>query len=231
MYNALRGYSDIAQIKHVVPGAITDRMIGFTRSGQTRVWVNENFGMNHPANYTHDSEHEHAIDEAFLLNSLVSAITPKVDLPQDFLNNVVGTRTLSGALNWIRNNGQVPANLLEANTVSAGTLSGQNQVNVLKDTTQIQQTQPVPPVPQMCYIPQPVGVTPGYVSTQGVYQPPVGQQYYQPQYRAPQVNYSQTPVQSTFTGNSSSFQSGYQVPRYTPVESSGTNKFSFTGAQ
>lgn len=71
LYNALRGFSDISRI--VVPAAITDRMIGFTKEGQTKVWVNENFGMNYP-NYYHP---EAKLNEGEVVANLVNAVAPR----------------------------------------------------------------------------------------------------------------------------------------------------------
>ena len=53
LYNALRGFNDISKI--VVPATITEKMIGFSSLGQTKVWVNENFGMNYPNHYDVDN--------------------------------------------------------------------------------------------------------------------------------------------------------------------------------
>ena len=53
LYNALRGYNDISKI--IVPHSITDKMIAFTKEGQTKVWINENFGMNYPSHFVEDA--------------------------------------------------------------------------------------------------------------------------------------------------------------------------------
>lgn len=228
MYNALRGYSDVSRI--VVPAAITDKMIGFNKSGQTKVWVNENFGMNHPGNH----HSEAVLDEAVLLNNLINAVSPRLDLSADFLNGVKNSRTLGNALNFIKANSGVTEAALENNQINVATYTGKSQVEVLRDTTPIQNAQQANTntlvQPTSCYIqPQPV-----------YYQPPVGQQVIQSGYRAQSISFvppsGSNLVQPTHTTSTfiqptgASFQSGYQVPRY--VESSGTNKFSFTsGAQ
>ena len=227
MYNALRGYSDVSRI--VVPAAITDRMIGFNKSGQTKVWVNENFGMNHPGNHQSDA----TLDEAVLLNNLVNAISSKLDLTPDFLNGVKNSRTIGNALNFIRANSGVTESVLENNQVNVANYTGKSQVSVLRDTTPIQNV--IPQTTTSTFV-QPTG----YVQQpQPVYyQPPVGQQIIQSGYRNQPASFVQPSGQSyvqpagtssAFVGNGSSFQSGYQVPRY--VESVGPNKFSFTTAQ
>jgi len=38
MFNAIKGYQETARM--VVPGSITDKMIGFNEAGNTKVWVN-----------------------------------------------------------------------------------------------------------------------------------------------------------------------------------------------
>jgi hypothetical protein len=107
-------------------------MIGFNRQGQTKVWVNENFGMNHPANQSLDAH----LDETSLLNSLVTAVSPKLDLTPDFLNGVRNSRTLLNALNFVRANAGVPENVLEANRVNVAGLSQQTSL-VLNSNIQL----------------------------------------------------------------------------------------------
>lgn len=200
-------------------------MIGFNKSGQTKVWVNENFGMNHPGNHHSDA----TLDEAVLLANLINAVTPKVDLTPEFLNGVKNSRSFGNALNFIRNNSGVPENVLESNQVNVSALVGQTQVPVLRDTTPIQNApssfiQQTPPT----FVHQ--AQTPaGYAQQPPVYyQPAVGQQSIQSGYRSQSINYGQPGVSSSFV-QAGSFQSGYQVPRY--ADSVGTNKYSFTGAQ
>ncbi|MDD2984733.1 MAG: hypothetical protein PHQ74_15245 [Crocinitomicaceae bacterium] len=234
MYNALRGYSDVSRI--VVPGAINDKMIGFNKSGQTKVWVNENFGMNHPGNHHSDA----TLDEAVLLNNLVNAVSSKLDLTPDFLNGVKNSRSIGNALNFIRANSGVTESVLENNQVNVANYTGKSQVPVLRDTTPVQNVIPQTTstfVQPTSFVQQPQPV---------YYQPPVGQQVIQSGYRNQPASFVQpsgpsyvqpsgpsyvqpTGTTSAFVGNGSSFQSGYQVPRY--VESVGPNKFSFTTAQ
>lgn len=215
-------------------------MIGFNKSGQTKVWVNENFGMNHPGNHHSDA----TLDEVVLLNNLVNAVSPKLDLAGDFLNGVRNSRTIGNALNFIRANSGVAESVLENNQVNISNYTGKSQVQVLRDTTPVQNVAPQTTstfVQPTSYVQQPQQV---------YYQPPVGQQVIQSGYRSQATTFGQpsgpttfvqptattstfvqpTGTTSTFVGNTPSFQSGYQVPRY--VESVGPNKFSFTsGAQ
>jgi len=215
-------------------------MIGFNKSGQTKVWVNENFGMNHPGNHHSDA----TLDEVVLLNNLVNAVSPKLDLAGDFLNGVKNSRTIGNALNFIRANSGVAESVLENNQVNISNYTGKSQVQVLRDTTPVQNVAPQTTntfVQPTSYVQQPQQV---------YYQPPVGQQVIQSGYRSQATTFGQpsgpttfvqptattstfvqpTGTSSTFVGNTPSFQSSYQVPRY--VESVGPNKFSFTsGAQ
>ncbi len=48
LYNALKGYSAILR-ESDEDYAITPKMIGFGDGGKTKVWIHENFGMNHSA--------------------------------------------------------------------------------------------------------------------------------------------------------------------------------------
>ena len=107
-------------------------MIGFNRNGQTKVWVNENFGMNHPNNQSVEAH----FDEAQLLDSFFTAVSPKLDLNPDFLNSVRNSRTLENALNFTRANGGVAANVLEANRVNVSSF-GQQTSTVLNSNVAI----------------------------------------------------------------------------------------------
>lgn len=132
MYNALRGYFDLKSF--VVPAAITDKMLGFNKRGQTKVWINENFGMNH-AGYHHS---EAQVNESEVLRSLVNAISSKLDLPANLLEQVKNAGSLTNAMNIVRSNSGVAANVLEGNNVNFSAYTGQGQVQVLRDTTPIQ---------------------------------------------------------------------------------------------
>lgn len=221
----MKGYADLSTF--VVPAAITDKMIGFNKSGQTKVWVNENFGMNHPGYHHSDA----TLDEASVLNNLVNAISSKLDIAPEFLNNVRNSRRFSDALNFIRSNGGVADNVLQNNRVNVAGLTS-TKVAILKDTTPVQNV-PVQSVPvqnvqvqnvplQNTFVSQPPT---NFVQTPSVYyQPQVIPQSVQSGFRVPPVTYQSTVIPTT-----TSFQSGYQVPRY--VDSVGPNKYSFVGAQ
>lgn len=219
----MKGYADLSTF--VVPAAITDRMIGFNKSGQTKVWVNENFGMNHPGYHHSDA----TLDEASVLNNLVNAVSSKLDLAPEFLNSVRNSRRFSDALNFIRSNGGVADNVLQNNRVNFAGLTSTN-VAILKDTTPVQNL-PVQSIPvqnvqnvplQNAFVSHPPT---NFVQTPSVYyQPQVVPQSVQSGFRVPPVNYQSTVIPTT-----TSFQSGYQVPRY--VDSVGPNKYSFVGAQ
>jgi hypothetical protein len=106
LFNSLRGFNDISRI--IVPGSISDKMIGFTKEGQTKVWINENFGMNYPSNYNSETK----LDEFQVITNLVNAVGPKTDLTPEFLNNLKASRSFNTALGFIRSNGGVPENVL-----------------------------------------------------------------------------------------------------------------------
>lgn len=187
--------------------------------------------MNHPGNHHSDA----TLDEASVLNNLINAVSSKLDLAPEFLNGVRGSRKFADALNFIRSNGGVPDNVLQNNRVNVTGLT-QNQVPVLRDTTPIQnvvQNVPVQNAPiqnspiQNTFVNQPPT---NFVQQPSVYyQPPVVPQSVQSAFRGQQATYQPTIVSSNFVQPTTSFQSGYQVPRY--VESVGPNKYSFTGAQ
>lgn len=48
-------------------------MIAFTKEGQTKVWINENFGMNYPSHFTEGAE----LVENEVIKNIVNAISSK----------------------------------------------------------------------------------------------------------------------------------------------------------
>ena len=108
-------------------------MIGFTSQGRTKVWVNENFGMNYPSHFIKEAE----LNEKVVINNLVNAISPHADLPNDYVNNLKSSNTFNTALNFIRSNGGVSEAALEGNQINISKYSGNSNVSVLRDTTPI----------------------------------------------------------------------------------------------
>ena len=212
----MRGFSDASRI--VIPGAITDRMIGFNKAGQTKVWVNENFGMNHPSNQSLEAH----LDENLVLNNLVNAVSPKLDLAGDFLNGVSSSRTLSNALSFVKSHSGVAENILEANRVNVGGLSQQTST-ILNSNIQVQPVHVQQPVQQWVtpttHV-QPQQYTPVTTSNVQVYQPA---QTFQPGYVRAPVHFVYPSGVAPVTNQQHQGYNAYQAP----VQ----NKFSFTTAQ
>lgn len=74
LFNAIRGFNAIREL--VVPHNITDRMIGFTPEGRTKIWINENFGMNYPSHVIQNA----TLDQANVIDNLLNAIASRTDL-------------------------------------------------------------------------------------------------------------------------------------------------------
>lgn len=216
LYNALRGFNDISRI--IVPAGITDGMIGFTRDGQTKVWINENFGMNYPSHIVEDAK----LDEGTVVSNLVNAIAPRAELDAQFANELRNSRSFNTALGLIRSRGGVPENILEANRINVGPYLTRGQVSVLKDTTPLVQAPVQTPVQPLV---QPVQYTTG-VNPQFVYQPShqAGYQSWVPPTSTinqgpiggQSVQYNQTPGFSSNYVSTSSYQPaqyGYQPVR------------------
>ena len=198
--------------RFVIPGTITQNMIGFNRNGQTKVWVNENFGMNHPANQSL----EVTLDEAHVLDSLVSAVSPKLDLTPDFFNGVRNSRTFLNALNFVKGNAGVPENVLEANRVNVAGL-GQQSSTILNSNVQVQHN--VTPT----FVPQTSNFVASHVPA---YQPPV--QTVHTGYVNPKVHFAHN--YGTQAANLAFQPRNVQpVSTYQPVQTQ--NKFSFTSPQ
>ena len=197
----------------IVPGGITDKMIGFTKDGETKVWINENFGMNYPSHYIQDAK----LNEGTVISNLLSAIAPRTDIDAQLVSAINSSGSFSNALGFIRSRGGVPENVLEANRINVASYSGQGSISVLNNTTPIVQptVQPVQPVvqptvtPQYTYQPsQPLGYhqswVPGTTSTTSG------------AYRSPSVQFSHTPGFTSNFANTSTYQPssyGYQPVR------------------
>ena len=78
-------------------------MIGFTSQGHTKVWVNENFGMNYPSHFIKEAQ----LNERVVINNLVNAISPHADLPNDYVSSLKSSDSFNNAINFIRSNGGV----------------------------------------------------------------------------------------------------------------------------
>ena len=201
LYNALRGYSDISRL--IVPGLLTDKMIGFTSQGQTKVWINENFGMNYPNHYIPDAK----VNESDVISNLLTAVSSRLDVDPQLLNGIRSAGSFATAIGFIRSRGGVADNILEANTVNTGSYFTKGQTSILNSNA------PIQPV------------------VQPALQQPVQQSTFQPVYNAPtsyqpsQITGYQPWVPPTTTTTSTFNQGGYrspsvpygQTPGYTPT--------------
>lgn len=190
-------------------------MIAFTKEGQTKVWINENFGMNYPSHFVEDAE----LVENEVIKNLVNVIVAKGELNPDFVSTLKSSNSFNTALGFVRSNGGVPENILEANRINVQTYTGktQTQVPVLRDTTQVTQAQivqsqaiPIGFTPASQYSFQ-TGQTPSY--TQSYL--PQSSNFNQPAYRANSFQYT-----SPSTSNNFSYQPTYQASSnlgYQPV--------------
>jgi hypothetical protein len=185
-------------------------MIGFNRNGNTKVWVNENFGMNHPANQSLEA----TFDEAHFLDNFVNAVSSKLDFAPDFWNGLKSSRTLENGLGFVRANGGVSDEVLRSNTINISGIS-QQRSEVLNSNVVVQPsvlTTVVPPVQRSTV-----------VSNFPVYQP--ASHTVQTGYVNPKVNFVHN-----YSAQRESTIVGFQprnaplVPAYQPVQ----NKFSFT---
>ena len=206
----------------IVPAGITDKMIGFTRDGQTKVWINENFGMNYPSHFIEDAK----LNEGGVISNILSALVPKTDLDAQLVSAINSSGSFATALGFIRNRGGVPENVLEANRINVTSYLGQGQVSVSNNTSSVFQ----PPVQQVQPFVQQT-VTPQYT-----YQPSQPSQLNQPSqpfgyhqswvpptstisqggYRNPSVQFGQTPGLTSNYGSTSTYQPsniGYQPVR------------------
>lgn len=196
--------------RFVVPGAVTQGMIGFNRHGNTKVWVNENFGMNHPTNQSLEA----TFNEAYFLDSFVNAVSPKLDFTPDFWNGLRSSRTLENALGFVRANSGVSDDVLRSNSVNIAGFS-QQRSSVLNSNVVVQptiNTTVIPPVQRSTV-----------VSNVPVYQPV--SHTVQTGYVNPKVNFVHN-----YGAQRESTVVGFQpvnaplVSTYQPVQS----KFSFT---
>jgi hypothetical protein len=207
LYNAIRGLNDIS--KMIVPSGITDKMIGFTKDGETKVWINENFGMNYPSHYIEDAK----LNEGSVISNLLSAIASRTDIDGQIVSAINSSGSFSNALGFIRSRGGVPENVLEANRINVVSYLGQGPISVLNSTTSV--VQPVRQVVQPTVIPQ-YTYQPSQPSAYHQSWVPGTQTSNQGVYRSPSVQFSHTPGLTSNFANNSAYQPtsyGYQPVR------------------
>lgn len=163
--------------------------------------------MNYPAHFEEDAE----LNENEVIKNLVNVISSKGELNSDFVRTLKSSNSFNTALGFVRSNGGVSENILEANKINVQAYYGQTQVPVLKDTTVVAK----PPIVQSQKIP--IGFTPApqYSFQTGQTQPytqswvPQTSNFNQPAYRVNSFQYT-----SPSTSNNLSYQPssnlGYQ---------------------
>lgn len=216
LYNALRGFNDTSKL--VVPAQITDKMIGFTPNGQTKVWVNENFGMNYPVHYDADLD----LNEAEVVHNLVNAVSTKSEFAPDYANALRSSGNFNNALNFIRTNSGVPTNVLESNRIDISRHLGRQNVGILNNENHIVVSQPI-------YDDHARNTNTGLVHQSSNFG------YNNPTQINSNANFSHAPIGTTSTfGGQSTYQQpgGYQIPsRYNEASNANRNtapKFLFT---
>lgn len=98
----------------VVPALINDKMIGFNEQGNTKVWINENFGMNYPAYYNK----KNTLNEREVVNNLLDAIQDKTTFNNDYVNVLRNTNNLSNAINFVKSNSGISEAILNSNRIN-----------------------------------------------------------------------------------------------------------------
>lgn len=169
--------------------------------------------MNYPSHFVEDAE----LVENEVIRNLVNVIAAKGELNSDFVNTLKSSNSFNTALGFVRSNGGVPENILEANRINVQTYSGQTQVPVLRDTTQVTQpqifqSQAIPigftPAPQYSFQ---TGQTPSYTQSWM----PQSSNFNQPANRANSIQFTNPGTSTTF-----SYQPTYQASSnlgYQPV--------------
>jgi hypothetical protein len=236
MYNALKGFNNVNSL--VVPGPINDKMIGFTPAGHTKVWVNENFGMNYPVHYNEDNE----LHEGDLIHNITSAIAPHGEFSPDYINALRNSGSINNALNFIRQNGGVSSDILEANRIDVArhALHGTQNVGILHDNVHVDSH--LPTHTNVAHHTTTSHLNSGYAPSTAFnhqHHEPLGYQHHTGHVQHSNVHFNY-PTATTAHHTSDNYgyrqQSvgGYESNRYTTTEVAGvdnrnTNKFSFTG--
>ena len=152
-----------------------------------------------------------------VIRNLVNVIAAKGELNSDFVSTLKSSNSFNTALGFVRSNGGVPENILEANRINVQNYSGQTQVPVLRDTTQVTQpqivqSQAIPigftPAPQYSFQ---TGQTPTYTQSWM----PQSSNFNQPAYRTNSIQFTNPGTSSNF-----SYQPTYQASSnlgYQPV--------------
>lgn len=123
-------------------------MIGFNQNGQTRVWCNENFGRNHPANYKdHDSTDLTTLkqnnNEQRMISNIINVVERKCErgeFPEPYRSDVYHKASFNDVMGWIQSINVVPFSALEENKVVLNKVIEQQIVT----TQPVRATMPVP---------------------------------------------------------------------------------------
>lgn len=122
LFNALRGYSKLND--KFGPIDVTDQMIGFNHDGNTKVWINENFGRNHPISSKDSDSHDltglKSSNEQRMVNNIINVVERKCErgqFPEPYRSNLYRASTFNETLSFIQSANILPYSALEANTV------------------------------------------------------------------------------------------------------------------
>jgi len=133
-------------------------------------------------------------------------------LNPDFVNALKSSQSFNTALGFVRSNGGVPENILEANRINVQAYSGKSsQIQALRDTTQMIQPQQIV---QSQAIPFGFTPAPQYSFQTGQNQPwaPQSSSFNQPAYRPTSFQYTSPATSNLYTYQPSSTL-GYQPVR------------------
>ena len=122
-------------------------MIGFDNQGQTKVWINENFGRNHPVNYKdHDSADlttlRSANNEQRMVHNIINVVERKCEkgeFPEPFRQDVYKNTTFNDLSSFIYRAGVVAPQALEENRVNLN-----KQIEPIIQPPPVRQTLPPP---------------------------------------------------------------------------------------
>ena len=140
LYNALKGYSRLSD--KFGPIEVTDQMIGFNAEGNTKVWINENFGRNHPISSkdadTQDLTGLKSSNEERMVRNIINIVERKCErgqFPEPFRTDLYRSTSFSDTLRFIQSANVAPFSALESNRIV---------LNRIIEQPNYRQTQPAP---------------------------------------------------------------------------------------
>lgn len=95
-------------------------MIGLNPLGETKVWINDNFGMNHPLHEKDPNNDKYPAGDRGIIMNVLDVLKPHFSTGYyraSFFGKVAGCNTIKEAMDFIKVNGGTSTQALEKNKI------------------------------------------------------------------------------------------------------------------